>query len=156
MREFASPQVHDVKSQGNLMHLSTLSNPSSGLARHSFRELQRGLGNEAFGRFVQAKLKISEPNDMHEQEADHIADQVMRMPDIAAAGNSIGVSSPTPLLQRACSQCKEDEEEKTLQRKASGGPLASASGKGGESSAMRNDAVPEGGGEPLASSVRNF
>jgi hypothetical protein len=30
---------------------------------------------------VQAKLKIGQPNDKYEQEADRVADQVMRMPD---------------------------------------------------------------------------
>ncbi len=30
---------------------------------------------------IQAKLKIGQPNDIYEQEADRIADQVMRMPE---------------------------------------------------------------------------
>ncbi len=30
---------------------------------------------------LQAKLKIGQPNNMYEQEADRVADQVMRMPD---------------------------------------------------------------------------
>lgn len=30
---------------------------------------------------LQAKLKIGAPNDKYEQEADRVADQVMRMPD---------------------------------------------------------------------------
>ncbi|MGD2087574.1 MAG: hypothetical protein PVH61_15415 [Candidatus Aminicenantes bacterium] len=30
---------------------------------------------------VQAKLKIGQPNDKYEQEADRVADMVMRMPD---------------------------------------------------------------------------
>jgi hypothetical protein len=33
---------------------------------------------------IQAKLAISQPNDPFEQEADRIADQVVRMPDPAA------------------------------------------------------------------------
>ena len=32
---------------------------------------------------IQAKLKIGAPNDKYEQEADRVADQVMRMPDPA-------------------------------------------------------------------------
>lgn len=32
---------------------------------------------------IQPKLKISQPNDIYEQEADRVADEVMRMPDPA-------------------------------------------------------------------------
>ena len=32
---------------------------------------------------IQAKLMIGQPNDVYEQEADRIADQVMRMPEPA-------------------------------------------------------------------------
>ncbi len=32
---------------------------------------------------IQPKLRINEPGDMYEQEADRVADQVMRMPESA-------------------------------------------------------------------------
>ncbi len=32
---------------------------------------------------IQPKLKVSEPGDMYEQEADRVADSVMRMPESA-------------------------------------------------------------------------
>lgn len=32
-------------------------------------------------RAIQAKLKVSQPNDKYEQEADRVAEQVMRMPE---------------------------------------------------------------------------
>lgn len=32
---------------------------------------------------LQAKLTIGQPNDKYEQEADHVADQVMAMPELA-------------------------------------------------------------------------
>lgn len=55
--------------------------------------LQRTIGNQAVGRLlkgtgfrgqgiglgVQAKLRIGQPNDVYEQEADRVADTVMRM-----------------------------------------------------------------------------
>ena len=46
--------------------------------------LQRTIGNQAVqGLFksgiIQAKLKIGQPRDIYEQEADRVADQVMRM-----------------------------------------------------------------------------
>ncbi len=56
---------------------------------------------------IQTKLKIGQPNDKYEQEADRIADEIMRMPD--------------PCLQRKeCSTCNENDEEKLIQTK----PLA--------------------------------
>src|ERR1041384_3638577 len=54
---------------------------------------------------VQAKLTISQPDDPFEQEADRVADRVMRMED------------PGVTVQRKCDGCEEDEE---LQRKATG------------------------------------
>ncbi len=53
---------------------------------------------------IQTKLKISEPGDKYEQEADRIADEVMRMPE--------------PSVQRQLEP--EEEEQEMVQRKASG------------------------------------
>jgi hypothetical protein len=67
--------------------------------------LQRTIGNQAVQRLIksgtlQAKLKIGQPGDKYEQEADRIADAVMRMPE--------------PRVQR---QPIEEEEEETIQPK---------------------------------------
>jgi hypothetical protein len=48
--------------------------------------LQRTMGNQAVERLIksgalQAKLRIGQPGDIYEQEADRIAEQVMRMPE---------------------------------------------------------------------------
>jgi hypothetical protein len=48
--------------------------------------LQRAIGNQAVQRLfksgvIQAKRKISEPNDLYEQEADPVVDRIMGMPD---------------------------------------------------------------------------
>jgi hypothetical protein len=69
--------------------------------------LQRTTGNQAVSKLMksgvlQTKLKIGQPGDMYEQEADRVADVVMRMPE--------------PEVQRQV----EPEEEETLQSK----PLA--------------------------------
>lgn len=88
--------------------------------------LQRTIGNQAVRRLMksgvlQAKLRIGAPGDVYEQEADRVADIVMRMPEPQA------VSSGTPSIQRACPKCeegelkrqpiKEEDEEEKLQRK---------------------------------------
>jgi hypothetical protein len=62
--------------------------------------------------YAQAKLSISQPGDAYEQEADRMADTVMRTPE--------------PVIQRSCAGCSagggscpkcESEEEKKVQRK---------------------------------------
>ncbi|MBW2738206.1 MAG: DUF4157 domain-containing protein [Deltaproteobacteria bacterium] len=68
--------------------------------------LQRTIGNQAVQRLIksgtlQAKLKIGQPGDKYEQEADRVADAVMRM--------------PVPGVQRQVEP--EEEEEETLQPK---------------------------------------
>ncbi|MBC7910203.1 MAG: DUF4157 domain-containing protein [Pyrinomonadaceae bacterium] len=46
------------------------------------RQLQQSYGNRYVGQVIQAKLKVSQPGDSHEQEADHAADVAMsRMED---------------------------------------------------------------------------
>ena len=67
------------------------------------------MGNRAVSRLIrsgglQAKLRIGQPGDKYEQEADRVAEQVMRMPE--------------PGVQRQVEP--EEEEEETLQSK----PLA--------------------------------
>ncbi|NIM95754.1 MAG: DUF4157 domain-containing protein [Anaerolineales bacterium] len=57
---------------------------------------------------VQAKLKINPPGDKYEQEADRVADKVMRMPE--------------PKLQRDCPSC---DEEETVQPKLHNPPQVS-------------------------------
>ena len=49
--------------------------------RSSLVKMQQNLGNQAVRRFIQAKLEIGAPDDKYEQEADRVANQVMRMPE---------------------------------------------------------------------------
>ena len=50
---------------------------------------------------LQTKLKVSQPGDVAEQEADQVAEQVMRMDVKSSSGNTV---------QRMCSACEEEEE----------------------------------------------
>lgn len=63
--------------------------------------------------FFQPKLNINQPNDVYEQEADAVADKVMRMPD-PSINNSFFKPAITS-IQRKCAHC--EEEEKKMQRK---------------------------------------
>ena len=48
-------------------------------AKHHFSS-QRGFSAKSLCYQIQTKLKIGQPGDKHEQEADRIADTVMSMP----------------------------------------------------------------------------
>ena len=125
--------------------------------------LQKTIGNQAVQKLlqssaIQAKLKISQPNDKYEQEADRVADQVMRTPDNEALHNqeddgliqakSVG-DQITPIVQ---SQSEfEDEEEKPILTKQAKGETPQASHTiDAQIDSMR------GGGQPLPKSVRDF
>ena len=70
--------------------------------------LQGAIGNQAMlrllrcntasrGHSLQAKLTVSRPGDRHEQEADRVADQVMRMPRPSLqAGSAYAAGGSTP------------------------------------------------------------
>ncbi|WP_440956049.1 eCIS core domain-containing protein [Methanosarcina sp. Mfa9] len=123
--------------------------------------LQRTAGNQAVQRLIksgalQAKLRVGQPNDIYEQEADRVAEQVMSMPEPQAA------SSGTLSIQRTCPGCEEEklrrqpikeeeEKEELLQTKEISGQNAETT-PGLES---RINAI-RGGGQPLAESERSF
>lgn len=61
------------------------------------------------GRILQPKLQVGRPDDALEQEADRIADQVLRMPDAGGLQSGIDPAAIRPLsIQRMCSQCEEE------------------------------------------------
>jgi len=98
--------------------------------------LQRNIGNWAFQRLfksgiIQAKLRIGQPGDKYEQEADRVAEQV--------------ISMPKPQMQRQ----REEEEEPIQTKKQVGGkaPLA------GHNLETRIRSL-RGGGRALSESVR--
>ena len=101
--------------------------------RQHFAGLQKGIGNRAILRrlsnsapVLQTKLTVNQPSDPYEQEADRVADQVMRMPD-SKLSDLTESFSPTAKLLRKCScgdsggsgSCPECAEAK-LQRSAHG------------------------------------
>src|SRR6185295_17505586 len=62
---------------------------------------------------LQRKLAISQPNDPYEQEADRVAERVMRMPAPSCCGEK-SLAPARRAAQRKCATC-EDEEEIKLQ-----------------------------------------
>lgn len=109
--------------------------PQAAHAKNPLLAQQQTLGNQTVQRLlqakvVQAKLKIGQPGDKYEQEADRVAEQVMRMPEPKTSQRAtVGGQAPDMRIQRLCPECEEEvhrqpmeeeEEEETLQTK----PLA--------------------------------
>jgi len=94
-------------------------------------------------------LKVGPKDDRFEREADAMADRVMRMPDPSAEDAHGPLSSAGMGVQRKCSSCEEEEE--SIQRKASGdGPLSVSPSL---DSGIRNS---RGGGVPMSSDLRGY
>ena len=94
----------------------------AGSGGHGLSHLQRQIGNRAMGRLlasqgIQAKLVVSPRADRLEDEADRVADRVVRMP-AGSAPLTLGITSLSGApVQRACPKCEEEK----LQRKSEGG-----------------------------------
>ncbi len=93
---------------------------------HGMHQVQPIVGNHGVARRLQTKLKVNTPGDQYEQEADRVAEHVVRMPEPSATA-APRVSASVSALQRKCScggsasecaKCQE-EREQTLHRSAS-------------------------------------
>jgi len=97
---------------------------------------------------IQPKLTIGAPGDAFEQEADRIADQVMRMPD-----PHLRASSARSGVQRKCAACEEEKEEKsTLHTKRE----PSDAGAAGATAPPIVHEVLGASGQPLDAETRAF
>ncbi|HEX3437634.1 MAG TPA: DUF4157 domain-containing protein [Pseudacidobacterium sp.] len=98
------------------------------------------------GLVIQTKLRISQPGDQYEREADWMAEHVMRMPAGKNEASSRSSRPPERTLLRKCSHC-EEEEKKVQRKKVDGSP-------GGGLSAVHE--VLNTPGEPLSGTLRSF
>lgn len=73
--------------------------------------------------FFQPKLTINQPNDPYEQEADAVAEKVMRMP---APKAEPAFFQPSPVIvspvQRKCAACEEEEKQKKQEEDTDAAP----------------------------------
>lgn len=126
MERQVAAKVH--KTPVRVNHQQTRSVRSSS-ASHPLLELQRSIGNHAAQRligspYIQTKLQVSTPGDPFEQEADRVADTVMRMPDtVYTQRHSPGIqtkplaSQITPLIHREVPPEPLGEEEELVATK---------------------------------------
>ena len=108
---------------------SKTSTPSSFVRRqpparstvHPIAKLQKSIGNQAIQRlinshYIQAKLQVGPPGDQLEQEADRMADTVMRMRDDQVnPGATVSNRTQISRLQRKCTECEEKEQRQELE-----------------------------------------
>ena len=133
--------------------------------------LQYTVGNNAVGRMIQAKLKVSQLGDQYEQEADRMADAVLLMPEPNINQRAfVSRRAPGQPIQRICPECQEgirrqpvpeedeqlqrqplEEEEESLQTKAASGKTPDVS----PTVQSRIDGLRDGG-RPLPRSVRTY
>jgi hypothetical protein len=129
--------------------------------------LQRTAGNQAVLRLMrsgalQAKFRIGQSGDKYEQEADRVAEQVMRMPEPKVQRQvepeeeeeETLQSKPlagqiTPLVQRQ--RQEEPEEEEELQAKTTSGRISEVN-----SNLESQIQSLKGGGQPLSENERAF
>lgn len=136
---------------------------SAGSPAEQILFLQRTLGNRAVRGLIssgtlQAKLRVSHPGDKYEQEADRVAEQVMRMPQASESGIASG-RRQSGIIQQKHPGCtgkpgsqhlKEDEEIKLQAKEVTG----HTPGIKPETEAHINEV--RSGGQPLSESVRAF
>lgn len=165
--------------------LATASLPPRGHVRDvsSIRHLQSSFGNQAVqwslhaqlhartAGTLQAKLTINQPGDQYEQEADRVAEQVMRMgePDIAHSvppaiqrlESGTQDRSTAKSVQRLCAECEGEEgeeeektdektDEKTVQADADVGFSGGGEAPASVHATLRNE------GRPLDLGARAF
>jgi Domain of unknown function (DUF4157) len=98
-----------------MARLGSLQHPSEPKAQKPAGPTLRG------GTRLQTKLTVGEANDSLEREADRVADAVVRLPDatgLAAGANRMRFDGVTrrdgPILQRACTGCRAEEEQRKI------------------------------------------
>ena len=126
--------------------------------------LQRAIGNRATARIVQAKLKLGPAGDKYEQEADRVAQQVVRasrQPDAQRESVDKGNLQAKPLADRisqvrraylaTAGVQREGMEEEELQAS----PKHGLEGGDVDTDVARSIESAKGGGAPLHDGVRS-
>lgn len=107
---------------------------------------------------VQAKLAIGQPGDKYEQEADRVAEQVMRMPDPNPLARVSLVNSNLPFAAHPLPVQKQEVKEEDEEKKKG---KIQAKGESGQTPRVTAELeqqlqVSQGRGQPLPEETRSF
>ncbi len=121
--------------------------------------LQRIIGNQAVGSLIksgalQAKLRIGQHDDIYEQEADRVAEQVMRTPEPRISEKSDCTGENTNIKRK----CPKLEEYEKMRRKPLENVLKAQRGSTPEVTSELEEDINSinGKGQPLTESLRSF
>jgi len=163
----------ETKRNNTVFHIRKMeSSQSKNSPINHFLHFQKTIGNQAVQRLfksdvIQAKLKIGQPGDKYEQEADRVADMVMKMPEPKAHRQAekeeeleeeeIIQQKPlseqiTPFVQRQVEPEEEEKEDEEILR------IKEAPGQTPEVTTDLESRIQslKGDGQPLSKSVRAF
>jgi len=158
--------IGDIRSNGGKPSVESVATQLSGMhfaeRAPALLALQQTHGNQYVQRVVsgiQAKLVVGQPGDVYEQEADRVADAVMRMPEPEVhrqveEEEEEELIQTKPLAEEITSLVQrqvEEEEEEELQAKE----LSSQTSEISPNLESRINAT-KGGGQPLPESDRAF
>lgn len=99
---------------------------------------KKGLG-------IQTKVKVGPANDPFEQEADQVAETVMRLP----TNEPVSATAADASVQRTCSACEQKDDKQAIIRRHSIGR------EGGDAEGLSHGKLTQGG-SALSPGVRNF
>jgi Domain of unknown function (DUF4157) len=99
-----------------------------------------------FNPAIQAKLTVNNPNDKYEQEADTMADKVMRMEQPFIQAKPLIVIP----VQRKCAHCEEEEKKVQLKKDIN------AEESTADNNLENYVGSLSGGGQSLPNDIRNF
>ncbi len=141
-----SPQTAPARFGGLIGQMGEASARQAGV----LQQLQQSYGNYYVGQVIQAKLTVGQPGDVYEEEADRVADMVMRMPEPDISPSASVSHHIQPLrIQRMCTECREEERihpKEALGQTPTVTPALEA----------RLNTTSSGSGQPLPKSVRAF
>jgi hypothetical protein len=145
--------IHSSTNEGKQMHKTSNSSSIKIAVIHPLLSLQQTMGNQVVERLIrsgtiQTKLRVSNPSDAYEQEADRVAEQVMRMSLQEEEVLSIP-SINEEKVNRKCKSCQDEEE--MIHRKTIDNNEYQMSGD-----ILQSIESMDGGGLPLGSSTRAF
>jgi len=151
MRSMTAVRTGPERMSEERQHGRRVDPPTSAAAAPLLR-LQRSHGNRwvrdllaaSAPRAIQPKLKVSQPDDPYEQEAERVAQTVM-----SSSEDVRPATASAPQIQRMCAECEEEALHRSARAEA---PDTASEPSGAEERVER----ARSGGEPLPVALREF